>query len=571
MAPLEMSASQAASAVSDCKAAVVLQACGQAQLVAALRALAKELWRRLGVRSPASGDEVLDVIEAQARQLCGASPSEDLTNFVPPSFSLPTASSAPAASAAPTEGSGGAPPSEPPAQRSLTEIWQSAAEKVSSFRRPGKDLEPALATICRSSKFAEVMEFTRQSQKTEELRKEVTVLQQVVQELRPEFKRVAEDATRVMKAQLECTLSVEMSRLKGECEQQLESALDLREHLQLLARDALETRLGCKLQDAAEAAAKERQQIWKHLNDEIARIDSKANSIAENMSSFDQRVCGAEKIAIERAEEARLAARDALVDFRTTDFRKQVEEQRLQRARLASTVGGLVRLSEVCGVLPDPTKLQEMHTNSLDDLLEMEAGERSSRHRISDAWATLCEGHSNFLEYLAQKTEQSMQRALAKEVGNLDARVRSECVTLVKASKAPKDENILPSLDFVRAQRERELESKALGKVEGKFDASGRFNSSAWSSMFSADLASTASTDYSPNLTERLQRPSSLLEPLASDAVSWPPHSSRELSRHYPRGASSLQRPLADARPRTSPASPGNASPSGFRSPGGLS
>ncbi|CAK9111529.1 unnamed protein product [Durusdinium trenchii] len=100
--------------------------------------------------------------------------------------------------------------------------------------------------------YAEVTAFQRQSERTEALRREVSTLRQMVDTSAANFKRVAEDSASFAMEKVEASLRLSQLEQLKEMKALLEQALDQREHLASLARDAMEQRLHHELQHVSE-------------------------------------------------------------------------------------------------------------------------------------------------------------------------------------------------------------------------------------------------------------------------------------------------------------------------------
>ncbi|CAJ1449798.1 unnamed protein product [Effrenium voratum] len=197
-----------------------------AQLCRALRALAKELRSRLGVWSSQASEEVLERIEETlltSTEKEKATPAEDLRGFH-------------------GEGQMCVSPAAPPP--SCVEIPAGSDDEAPRAADP--------MAFGKYPMHAEVKAFQRQSQQTEALRREVASLRKALETSATDFQQMAEDAATSAAQNAESLLRSAERGLTEKFQAAVDHALDQREHLSFLARDAVEDRLRRELRAYSE-------------------------------------------------------------------------------------------------------------------------------------------------------------------------------------------------------------------------------------------------------------------------------------------------------------------------------
>jgi len=206
----------------------------------------------------------------------------------------------------------------------------------------------------------------------------------------------------------------------------------------------------------------------------------------------------------------------------------QAEQHQHLKAALKNVAGGLMRLGEVCGILPDTAKLPEI-SQDIEDILDAELSGRTIKHRIDTSWAIMSQGnYRNIIDMQNQHVEQVARRLLVQEVGDLDLRVRKECVMLVTNRGKEGREKPLPAVDG-RKSEPFNAKSRA---AEDKGQET-RLSFRAHNSDMGSTTCSTAQACHSP-------------------FGEW-----RDARYNFPRSEAGPQRPT-QGRPRTSPTSPTN-------------
>lgn len=425
--------------------------CSVAELAAAVRALALELRSRLGVSPAGASAEVLARIEKEARENAGL--EADSAQAVKP-------------------GAGEAQEDSPD------------SPKLQPHRQP---VLPRGAS--RAAKHAEVAEFAAQSQKTEALRGEMEQLQRVVDEFRADCLRLAKSTAEDVCGNLKSHMDLEMQACRTQLRDHLDMSLEQGAKLSAMACDSLEERFRRELVLFREVTSETLQQNHTVLEKDVQRLDSQVKASNELVHCIEERVADAVRQANEKADDSMAAVRMALVDFRMGELRSQADQTKQVKETLKNVAGGLVRLGEICGVLPDAQRLPDI-SHDIEDVLDAERSGKTIKNRLDDCWSIISEGHTSMLDYMAEKAHHSMRKGFAQEIGDVDARVRRECVTLVARGHSPKEgmESTLPSLDFVRHATRREA-----APAKGAFDDAG-VEGSAYP-LGSADMNSTCSTD----------------------------------------------------------------------------
>ncbi|CAK8993345.1 unnamed protein product [Durusdinium trenchii] len=296
-----------------------------------------------------------------------------------------------------------------------------------------------------SAKFpmhAEVTAFQRQSERTEALRREVSTLRQMVDTSAANFKRVAEDSASFAMEKVEASLRLSQLEQLKEMKALLEQALDQREHLASLARDAMEQRLHHELQHVSEVMNANIQALQEAVAKNDQKTVEEAQLLGYRVDAVLDEVSKVDLTSKEREEAAMHVVNCTLADFRLGDLHSQAEACRELRGLTASIARGVLRLAEVCGVLSE-------HREDSDPL--------EAEYRIDDAWAVTSEGCCNTMALILQKAEQIHATRFAKEVGDFDARVYHECLHLVAAHQGFKEglELSLPSRDQRIQHRKR--------------------------------------------------------------------------------------------------------------------
>ncbi|CAJ1386566.1 unnamed protein product [Effrenium voratum] len=305
----------------DVKATLDQQGICQAQLCRALRALAKELRSRLGVWSSQASEEVLERIEETlltSTEKEKATPAEDLRGFH-------------------GEGQMCVSPAAPPP--SCVEIPAGSDDEAPRAADP--------MAFGKYPMHAEVKAFQRQSQQTEALRREVASLRKALETSATDFQQMAEDAATSAAQNAESLLRSAERGLTEKFQAAVDHALDQREHLSFLARDAVEDRLRRELRaysevtdeslEALRGSLAQKSQKWEQ---EAQRIDYRMNLINEQMGQVSQ-------VAQERSEAATLLVSAALADFRMGELRDQANALRELRHCAAGVARGVLRLGQV--------------------------------------------------------------------------------------------------------------------------------------------------------------------------------------------------------------------------------
>eukprot|EP00930_Biecheleria_cincta_P084190 TRINITY_DN73685_c0_g1_i1.p1 TRINITY_DN73685_c0_g1~~TRINITY_DN73685_c0_g1_i1.p1 ORF type:complete len:508 (-),score=96.60 TRINITY_DN73685_c0_g1_i1:89-1612(-) len=390
-----------------------------AELAAAVKALALELRSRLGVSPAGASAEVLARIEKEAREFAGLE-AESAQNV--------------------RDGAMEAQDNSPD------------SPKLQPQRQP---VLPRGAS--RAAKHAEVAEFAAQSQKMEALRGQMEHLQRVIEEFRADCLRLAKTTAEDVCGSLKSQMNLEMQAHRKELRDHLDVSIEHGAKLSAMACDSLEDRFKRELVIFREVTSETLQQSHSGVEKEVQRLDSEVKASNELVYSIEGRVADAVRQANEKADDSMAAVRMALVDFRMGDLRSQADQTKRVREHVRNVAGGLMRLGEICGVLPDPERLPDT-SKDIEDVLDAERSGKTIKNRIDDCWLIMSEGHSSILELMAEKAHHSMRKGLREEVGDVDSRVRRECVTLVARGHSPKEgmESTLPSLDFVRYATRRE-------------------------------------------------------------------------------------------------------------------
>ncbi|CAK8993344.1 unnamed protein product [Durusdinium trenchii] len=399
----------------DVRASIEQQAACQVELCQALRALSGELRSRFGIFTAAASEEVLNELEKRA---CGLGVSDQEESPTPTTSGPAQSMQAPPRAPSPT----------------LREVSASDGDEVPHVNDP-------LA----SAKFpmhAEVTAFQRQSERTEALRREVSTLRQMVDTSAANFKRVAEDSASFAMEKVEASLRLSQLEQLKEMKALLEQALDQREHLASLARDAMEQRLHHELQHVSEVMNANIQALQEAVAKNDQKTVEEAQLLGYRVDAVLDEVSKVDLTSKEREEAAMHVVNCTLADFRLGDLHSQAEACRELRGLTASIARGVLRLAEVCGVLSE-------HREDSDPL--------EAEYRIDDAWAVTSEGCCNTMALILQKAEQIHATRFAKEVGDFDARVYHECLHLVAAHQGFKEglELSLPSRDQRIQHRKR--------------------------------------------------------------------------------------------------------------------
>lgn len=231
----------------------------------------------------------------------------------------------------------------------------------------------------------------------------------------------------------------------------LDQALDQREHLASLARDAVEDRFRIELQTLSEATSKSLHALQEdvakneeHSVQEVQYLGCRIDAVLEEIAKVQQS-------SRETAEASAHMVSSTLADFRTQELHAQANEYRELREATSSVAQGVLRLAQACGVLPGPTCPEQKDV----DPLYAELCGRGIRHRIDDAWAVISKGCANTTALMLQKADELFAIKFAAQIGDFDARVYHECLHLVAAHQGFKEglELSLPSKHYVRYQK----------------------------------------------------------------------------------------------------------------------
>jgi len=478
----------------DVRDRVDVQGLCQAELAAAVRALAFELRGRLGIWAPLASDEVLARVEDRLKhnvvmqdgpEEAGQGDSKSPATSVGPCADVPS----------PT----------------FDEISESDVTEV-----------PHMTDPLASAKFAmhaEVAAFQRQSERTELLRRQVAALDRKFETASTDFQRLAEEAAALAASKLEASFRTEQLDWKKELQASLDTVLEQREHLASMAREAIEARFQQELAKQFKASDENLSSLRKNMDAEFEKFAEKVHCINSRIDSVHEHVEKVDHLSCERAKEAQHNVRSALVDFRMVDLRKQADISKELRFLLSRVAKGMRKLGQVCGVLPD--RMQVQQSEDIDPLDDELSG-NGIEHRIDDAWAVMSEGCSDAMDLMQKKAQAMLRARLAEEVGDFDARVHRECVGLVAAHKhcvlnAAKEglERSLPALDVVRAckQPSRWQAWSGANAEPGPNGPSERTSSSDWMST----TCPTERLGPSPALTElRSPTPLGAFEPRPS-------------------------------------------------------
>lgn len=407
--------------VDDIRELVDKQGLQQVELCRALRALSEELRCRFGIYSAAASDEVFDRIEK------GTAPQseEDSSRPTTPGWPRRRARSPRAPSPTPRE------------------VSASDGSEVLLVSDPLKSANFPM--------HAEVAAFQRQSERTERLQREVGILRKAVDQSAANFKRIAEDEVDFAIKNIEAKASLTQMDHHEELKALLDQALDQREHLASLARDAVEDRFRIELQTLSEATSKSLHALQEdvakneeHSVQEVQYLGCRIDAVLEEIAKVQQS-------SRETAEASAHMVSSTLADFRTQELHAQANEYRELREATSSVAQGVLRLAQVCGVLPGPTCPEQKDV----DPLYAELCGRGIRHRIDDAWAVISKGCANTTALMLQKADELFAIKFAAQIGDFDARVYHECLHLVAAHQGFKEglELSLPSKHYVRYQK----------------------------------------------------------------------------------------------------------------------
>jgi len=342
-------------------------------------------------------------------------------------------------------------------------------------------------------------------------------------------------------------MNLEMQAYRKELQDHLDTSTEHAAKLASMACDSLEDRFKRELVLFREVTSETLQQSHSSVEKDFQELESQVKASNELVYSIEGRITEGVRQANEKADDSMAAVRMALVDFRMGDLQSQADQTNHVKETLRNVAGGLLRLGEICGVLPDPQRLPDI-SKDIEDVLDATRSGKTIRNRLDDCWSIMSEGHGSILEFMAEKAHHSMRKGLREEVGDVDARVRRECVTLVARGHSPKEgiETTLPSLDFVRFATRREA-----APAKGEPDVAG-IEGSAYP-FGSSEMNSTCSTDgfgrsaRSPVVASGMNSP---LEPLVTFRM-------RELRKQTGPGRDSPDRLVPPSprslRPKTSP------------------
>jgi len=412
------------------------QGAGQVELCRALRVLSDELRTRFGIWSSAASEEVFDRIEKGTCNAEASQPEEESSTPTTPGQGWPKRNVRSPRAPSPTP----------------REVSASDGDEVPHISDP--------LTSANFPMHAEVAAFQRQSERTERLRREVATLRKALEESATNFKKVAEDAVASAIETVEAKVSLTQLDQHAELKALIEQALDQREHLASLARDAVEHRFHTELQTLSEATNKSLQALQERVARNEEKLEQEVQYLGCRIDGVLDEIAKVDCASQERAEASAHIVSSTLADFRTGELYNQARTCRELRAVTAGVAKGVLRLAQVCGILAGcGSELKD------SDPLSAELCGRGILNRINDAWAVISKGCSDTMALMLQKADELVAARFAKQIGDFDARVYHECLHLVAAHQGFKEGLELslpsgPSKHYVRWKEEKAMFDK---------------------------------------------------------------------------------------------------------------